>query len=159
MIEFNGRLSEKCIKKTSKRQNLKIGLMFLIPTTFVTVFTIICGIFQIQGFYLFLVWTILFVILNIAFFFLPPKSVFFRFPRKIIINNETIKTELDAMNGEWKPKVKQISKVKKVIDYGECYEIVFGLDTSWWWVCQKDLITKGSIEEFEKLFEGKIICK
>lgn len=54
-------------------------------------------------------------------------------------------------------KTKAISKVKKVIDYGEFYYLfVYRWDASYGIVCQKDLLIEGTIEEFEKLFEGKI---
>ncbi|MBE6542805.1 MAG: hypothetical protein E7675_00240 [Ruminococcaceae bacterium] len=50
-----------------------------------------------------------------------------------------------------------IDGVKNVKDYGEWYEINFsGVKHKGFFVCQKDLLTKGSIEEFEKLFEGRI---
>lgn len=48
-----------------------------------------------------------------------------------------------------------INEVKKVIDYGECYFIIY-TDVAQAIVCQKDLIKEGTLEEFEALFEGKI---
>lgn len=54
----------------------------------------------------------------------------------------------------------KISKVKKVVDYGRYYYVyLYRLDPSKGIVCQKDLLINGTIEEFEKLFEGKIIRK
>lgn len=54
----------------------------------------------------------------------------------------------------------KMSKVKKVVDYGRYYYIfLYRLDPSKGIVCQKDLLINGTIEEFEKLFEGKIIRK
>lgn len=56
--------------------------------------------------------------------------------------------------------VKPISKIKKVIDYGNYYLLNFNKwDKSNSIVCQKDLISKGSIPEFEQIFKCKIICK
>jgi len=160
MIEFYGKISKESIAKTSKRQSLVAGFVCLIPTTLLAILVTVFGIFQLEGFNIFLGWTICFAILNLLFFILPlimkPKTIFYRLPRKITIDSEIITVELDAMHGEWKPKIREIEKVKVVIDYGECFDIVFRGDTSWWWVCQKDLITKGTIEDFEKLFEGKI---
>ncbi len=56
--------------------------------------------------------------------------------------------------------IKTIEDVKEIVDYGEFYHIAFyftkGIGNAF---CQKDLIVKGSIEEFEKCFEGKIIKK
>ncbi len=55
---------------------------------------------------------------------------------------------------------KHIDDVKEVGDYGEFYYIVFSRPNAEPSVlCQKDLIVKGSIEEFEKFFDGKIIKK
>ena len=44
-----------------------------------------------------------------------------------------------------------------IIDYGEWYYVKFNLgDRDPYFVCQKDLLKNGTIEEFEALFEGKI---
>ena len=51
----------------------------------------------------------------------------------------------------------KLSKVKKVIDYGKYYYLYLNrVDPSNGIVCQKDLLTEGTVEQFEKLFEGKI---
>ena len=50
-----------------------------------------------------------------------------------------------------------IDDVKKIIDYGEFYDFVFTFSArDIYFVCQKDLLVCGTIEEFESLFEGKI---
>ena len=50
-----------------------------------------------------------------------------------------------------------IDDVKKVYDYGEYYDLIFSFGkVSEKFICQKELLSKGSIEEFESLFEGKI---
>ncbi|MCL2822176.1 MAG: hypothetical protein FWD86_03140, partial [Firmicutes bacterium] len=51
------------------------------------------------------------------------------------------------------------SKVRKAKDMKSYYLLTFGLLGSGPWVCQKDLIVKGTIEDFERLFEGKIVRK
>ena len=48
-----------------------------------------------------------------------------------------------------------INEVEEVIEYEEYYHILFN-NFNKNYVCQKDLLTKGTIEEFEALFEGKI---
>lgn len=60
-----------------------------------------------------------------------------------------------SSNGTHKFKIKSI---KKVTDYGEFYFIGFSKflaveDI----VCQKNLLKKGTLEEFEALFEDKIV--
>ena len=55
---------------------------------------------------------------------------------------------------------RSIDEVKKVIDMGEFYHILFYFPNQWAnCICQKDLIVEGTIEEFEKLFEDKIVRK
>ena len=52
---------------------------------------------------------------------------------------------------------KLISDASKLIDYGDFYFISFPVgNLSDSFVCQKNLLTNGTLEEFEALFEGKI---
>ena len=52
---------------------------------------------------------------------------------------------------------RSINSVTRVLDYGEWYYLLFEFDSrDIYFVCQKSLLTKGSLEEFEALFEGKI---
>ena len=57
-----------------------------------------------------------------------------------------------------KKSEREFSSIKKIIDYGEWYKIAFShekQDDSF--VMQKNLITHGTIEEFEQLFKDKIV--
>ena len=56
---------------------------------------------------------------------------------------------------------KNLSEVTVVYDMGEWYHIHFGCKYDRWarFICQKDLIQGATIEEFEKLFENKIVRK
>lgn len=52
---------------------------------------------------------------------------------------------------------KPVTDVLQVIDCGSYYDIRFPFGKlSDKFICQKDLLTKGSLEKFEELFEGKI---
>ena len=58
---------------------------------------------------------------------------------------------------ETQERFHMINSVKQVIDYGEFYYFVFEYaDRDPYFVCQKSLLTQGTLEEFEALFEGKI---
>lgn len=52
--------------------------------------------------------------------------------------------------------------IKQIIDYGEFYQIKLyfvahiGFEFNIF-ICQKDLLTKGTLEEFEKMFDDKIV--
>ncbi len=50
--------------------------------------------------------------------------------------------------------------MKKITDEGDWYQIIFYFPHKVGdCICQKDLITEGSIEEFENIFEGLIVKK
>lgn len=50
--------------------------------------------------------------------------------------------------------------VKEVEDLGDSYRILFDFPgCSPMFLCQKDLITEGTIEDFEELFADKIVRK
>ena len=52
-----------------------------------------------------------------------------------------------------------VSAVLKVVDFGEFYYVCRDKADFAFFVCQKNLISGGTIEEFEALFEGKIVRK
>ena len=85
----------------------------------------------------------------------PRKKLPFRWEYHITIDEEKIVQESPL----WpKPLQKPIKKIKKVLDDKDCYYVIYG-DMNNSIVCQKNLLTEGSIEEFEALFQGKIIRK
>ena len=55
-------------------------------------------------------------------------------------------------------RFRMLNSVKEILDYGEWYYFIFNYeDRDPYFVCQKDLLTQGTLEEFEALFEGKIV--
>lgn len=53
-----------------------------------------------------------------------------------------------------------IKDVKNVYDHGEFYDLVFPFGKiSGKFICQKNLLTEGTLAEFEALFDGKIVRK
>ena len=53
-----------------------------------------------------------------------------------------------------------LDDIKVILDYGEFYDIIFYFPNKVLnCICQKDLLVEGTIEEFEKLFEDKIVRK
>ena len=102
----------------------------------------------------------LFILLIIVFggiifsFFLCIYNVDYNIPYYILIDDGNIL-------GKYKEceKSYEIQNIKKVIDYGQFYCIKF--NTHGWGncICQKDLIIKGTIEEFEQMLEEFIVRK
>lgn len=76
-------------------------------------------------------------------------------PRNIIIDGKRLTCIADKYT-----ETKWVSDVKLVIDFGEFYEVVFPFGKmSEKFICQKDLLTKGSLGEFERLFKDKLVKK
>lgn len=89
----------------------------------------------------------------------PPKKVVLRFriSPHIIITEKDLSLELRS-NGKEVWRTRKLSKVKKVLDCGEVYYIIFKFgDITNSWICQKNNIINGTIEEFESLFQTKLI--
>ena len=73
-------------------------------------------------------------------------------PKKIIAEDDYLICSTDKCT-----EAKAIADVKLVRAFDEFYEIVFPFGNfSEKFICQKDLLVKGTLEEFEALFEGKI---
>lgn len=73
--------------------------------------------------------------------------------KRVTIDGNDLECEGDQFHD-----IKSIDRVKSVIDYGEWYKFEFRLPgNSQRFICQKDLITQGTIEDFENLFADKII--
>jgi len=76
-------------------------------------------------------------------------------PKRIYTEEDTIVCVADKY-----VEYRLLSDVKQVRDFGEFYEIIFPFGKiSEKFICQKDLLTIGTIEDFEKLFDGKIVRK
>ena len=152
MIEFRGELSSKCKKYIVNKIKLVtfLGLIFtsivlLVPAIILTIK---------NGIFIFL------VILLVVFPFIvsiPSKKdkSNYKLPYVIKIKDKTI-----SLEGKNTYHTESMNNVKKILDYGEWYHIIFNISLNPGnFICQKDLIKVGTIEEFEKLFEGKIIRK
>ena len=78
-------------------------------------------------------------------------------PKKIFTDEEYIVVVIEY--GQGQEIYKLISDVESVKDFGEFYALQFpiraGISNAF--ICQKDLLTKGTLKEFEALFEGKIV--
>jgi len=77
-----------------------------------------------------------------------------------IFNNETVTINVSRRLEGLKWHVKKISEIKQIIDCGDYY-CLFTKNKMYYNAVgiEKRLLVKGTIEEFEKLFEGKIIRK
>lgn len=159
LFEFKDGFSKKAINHIRKQQLLTllpggivISLLFAIPIT-IWHFSLNLGAFQIPG--LIILWLLFaFIPFMIAS---PPsakqKDLFC--PSLLFVEGEFVVAKSAKFYEE-----RRLSDVKTVIDYGEYYRFVFhSRRRSAAFLCAKDGITLGSLEQFEKLFEGKIARK
>lgn len=161
MIEFNGIISEKCNSDRRSRVNKLTLLLILLSFIGGVVVTVIFGVLHDEEFITVLICTIGIGIVAILLALPLPKKRMEQIKRYTAVNTRVIiENGIISFHNPICDKSKPISKVKKIIDMGEWYYIIFKFgDISNSWICQKDLITIGTIEEFEKIFEGKIIRK
>ena len=158
MLIFRGNVSPKNITKQIKRTSLIVGLSVIS----------VCFI----GVLILLVWSLVdggnfeetrgamiaggvSCLLGIFVIFIPTRMIDTSRGRATTI--EIDKTRVRCESPYHALPFVEISmyEVKKVIDYGECYFIIY-TDVAQAIVCQKDLIKEGTLEEFEALFAGKI---
>lgn len=156
MIEFSGELSKENKNYILKINSLVGFLSFLIPVVLISVPIIIC-IF---------VWDWIFVLAMPILIAIPivaaaspyiykEKTLANMIPKKITINDKgMLKVELDK-----KTITKPVINIYKIIDKGDMYIIKLNFVKIDGFICQKNLIAKGSIKEFEKQFKNKIVRK
>lgn len=161
MIEFCGKQSTECKLLLAKKKSLKIGLIFSLCSLVLSIIALIIGILNNRIIYSIILIVILFL-LSLSMFLMPKKRIEnVKINSKIIIDKNIV-SMLYSTNFHTNrlPINKNIQKIKKIYDYGICYCIIFNFgDITNAWVCEKKLISKGSIAEFENIFKDKIIKK
>ena len=154
MIEFKGDLTGNARKFLLKEQR-KLNLLFI------WIVSILLGIGLIVVSILLSLWFLTGFLFIAGFFlytycFTPSKNELKIFmPKRVYIDltENSIVHECEKME-----RFHMLDSVEKVIDYGDWYYFIFSFeDRDPYFVCQKNLLTQGTIEEFEALFEGKII--
>ena len=161
VIEFDGQITEQNQIDRLNRVTQINTILFVVTPIVIGVIGVVFGlIFDIlQELWLelllcsFIIWGIAF--LNVK---IPKKIALpFRIAPHIIITDENLSLEL-WKNGEKVWRRRSLSKVKKILDCGEVYYIIFRFgDITNAWICQKDNIVNGTIEDFQALFQSKIV--
>lgn len=135
-------------------------IFFVLATLYGVVGTVILGLMGDELFIEVLVCTII-IFISFILTFVPisksreKQSSMLNLKTRIVVDKEFITNGTD-INEVKKP----LSKVKKVIDAGICYYVIFKHgDLTNCWVCQKNLLIKGTLNEFETIFAEKLIRK
>ncbi len=152
MIEFKGDLSSECIHFYIKKDILRSLIIFLLPALPFIIPMLILSIVKEELFWGVLAGLIFVIAVGMA---IVEGTVFLKkkLPTQITIADDRI-DKLSVLE----PKNNPISEIEAVVDYGRWYQIYFNIGfRNNYVICQKDLIVKGTIEEYEKLLEDKII--
>ena len=151
MIEFNGLLTGKAEKRFIWITRITMIYFFYIYGILLlfACYTVYQSLQEKQ-----LTW--LFLAPTLSMFFMPwipitKKTRAKIIPYKIVVSKNTI-TRLDTMFN----KSFYTKDVKKVLVADEYYELKLPLSRC---ICQKSLLTKGTLEEFEEIFKDKLVYK
>lgn len=153
MLIFSGDLSQNVKSNVVKKQKI---LTSLVALTISCIFSIPFIVLTIQYNWIFIIAILTIFTLPIFQYFSFKGSVLdLILPNKVIIDNQFIVSLGKNFRHE-----RKIQYVKKIVDYGDWYQIFFKYPyKNQTYICQKDLIKEGTIEDFENLFKGKIVRK
>lgn len=154
MIEFKGDFSENTLKFYHKRfvkENICNSMFFFVISLPALIF-LLSFIMPLK----YVVCVVLPILLLIAIFipYLKLKLSKDRFvPERITINDGVIIFSKDNFTDSL-----NVEQIKTVKDCGEYYTLTVAgfFRPSSHLICQKNLLTQGSLDEFEALFQGKI---
>lgn len=154
MIEFSGALSSKCIKFYIIKEFLRFLIIFLLTALPFAIPMLVVSIVEKLLFWGILAGIILVLAVTMS---IIESNIFLKkkLPTQVIISDERIEkiSSLEPINNP-------INEVETVADYGDWYQIYFNIGfRNNYVICQKNLLAKGTIEKFEKLFEEKMIRK
>lgn len=151
MIKFEGELSgsaKKYFQSYARTLFLKIWVvvaaLVLLGVLFVSIVAEFWGL---------LIATFVFLLVSTGLVFVVTVK---QPPFRIFIEDEYVVYQCDSPKGY--EEYKKILEAEKLIDYGEFYHIVYPIgNMSDKFICQKDLLVEGTLEDFEAYFQGKIV--
>ena len=154
MIEFNGCLTGASEKFLFEKLIKSFQISTIFAFTMVLPFIILL-VKTFQALFILYIYFAFFLGLMILYRIIIPKAIKSGIPKRISIMDNKMVCVTDKFTEN-----RSLELVKKVYDYGDFYFISFYFGKiSGNFICQKSLLTQGTIEDFEKLFEGKIVRK
>ena len=155
MIEFKGHISDKIYKRLRRKERIFFGITLAVGCLLISPFwfALAVGGKAPNPILLGTVASLVTLFGTLLAIFIPPSKktkeeiTFYHvfFDGEIIVAKQGIDKEETC---------RDINDAKCVKDYGDYYEVVYKLINPF--ICQKDLISGGTLEEFEAMFEGKI---
>ena len=155
MIVFEGKLSEQ----SKKALNKELSLLKLISMIIMSVIVAIPITFLVikDG----LIWVVAYAFIPVLLIGgslpVPKKNEHLFCPTRILIDSSSNELSVILNNNKI---TRCFDDIVCVNDFGEHYKIKFKFPhKSIYFLCQKDLIVQGTLEEFETLFKDKIVHK
>ena len=152
MIEFSGKITGECRKYRQKIESCVGFFVSLIISVCILIPIIFACIYIDWIFILVIIPLIIFVILaTLVPLMKSGKDIL---PIRVSIGEDNVIESESAIFHDFVA----LKKVKKVIDMGQWYQIVLIFpNKSARFVCQKDLLVKGTLKDFENIFKNKIV--
>lgn len=154
MIEFKGNISRACMKYWIR--DWKKGMVIAAIIAFVVISIPLTVFFILDSGLLGLLWLLPGGFM-IALTFCSPtkKDIAKSIPTQIYIVDDIITCKGAGFVAE-----QMLHNVQRVVDFGAGYHIIFQIgERDHRFLCDKSLLTQGTLEEFEALFKGKIVKK
>ena len=155
MIEFRGRLTGAAERHFHKKSNTLAQNLFLFSMILLS--PLLLPITWLLGNYLVVyVYCVIFVVIPLVVRIPKGKKEKLELtPKRVYIEGSQIVCIADRYE-----EIRNINDVRRVYDYGEFYDITFPFGKiSEKFICQKELLTRGSLNKFEKVFKEKIVRK
>lgn len=163
MIRFEGTISKEGKKYVLKNYYATMALVGLVGIVLGTILLIVLLVLNASGKLLMFGIIAVIVFYALAIFFgvcWPLMTINQQLPIKVDIEDDYVNCFFGSSELYGKSKYSNVEHIKNIVDGGEFYYFYFYYPHKIiGCICQKDLITKGTIEEFEELFEGKIVRK
>ena len=156
MIEFKGYLTGVS-QKYFCNQIVKLQRIFIVFTFIPAMYLILLFSYAYWGgSFIDLQTALVILILFVILFMLPKiqtkKEKKKNTPQRVFIENDIIISQSNAL-----VEGRTLMDVKEVRDYGDFYYLVFPFGKySYRFVCQKNLLTQGTLSDFETLFADRI---
>ena len=154
MIRFLGDLTGESKKYLLKRHCMFQLFVWLIATSIIGVPIVALALsWKIIVLWCYIAYVVIFMVVCL----LPPskqaRSEFM--PKEIFID---FKEEMIVQKSEKKERFHELSSIKCIYDYGEWYYITFCFgNKDQYFLCQKSLLIEGSLDDFEKFFEDRLV--
>ena len=158
MIEFKGELSRECQTFIRKKEGIVQSVLFTIAFIILAypLYLLIIPIFS-STLFVVLIYALIYLFTMVLCFVMPSRKEFLKnIPYKIVIDeSEGLIASISADNNI----EMNLDNVDIVYDMGTWYLLKFSPGPNYppRFLCQKDLVVRGTIEDFEKLFAEKIV--